>query len=102
MTVIEVVFVNLGMIFFIISLVNYSKIMKRVTKKRMLLYWRITFALTLFFMVGYIYKTYELITIPEASNLMVSLVYMFGALFVFIITWLSVETLKGLVRKKKK
>jgi hypothetical protein len=89
------------MAFFIASLVNYLKIMNMVTKKRMLLYWRITFILTLFFMIGYIYKTYELLTIPESSDLMVSLVYMFGALFVLIITWLSVETLKGLVRKKK-
>ena len=89
------------MTFFIVSLINYVKIMKMVTTEKMLWYWRITFILTVFFMVGYVYKIYELLAMPASSDLMVSLVYMFGALFVFIITRLSVQTLEDLARKNK-
>ena len=101
MTVLEIVFVNLGMLFFFISLGNYSEIMRIVHKEKVLLYWRITFGLTLFFMLGYVFKIYELMTFPETSDIMVSLVYMFGALFVLIITSLSVQTLKGFAKKTK-
>lgn len=97
---IQVVFVIVGIIFFVLSLNNYTQIFRFSSNKKILLYWKITFFLTIFFMGGYFLKIYELLA-TTASDMMVALVYMFGAMFVFLVTQLSLMEIMQVTEKAK-
>ena len=91
----------MGLLFFLLSLQNYTGIFKlvkrtvaQIDKKTVLLKWRIIFFLTSFLMLACIYRIYILINVfPENPDLIISFVYLFGGVYVYYSTSLSLTTM---------
>ncbi|MHA2089852.1 MAG: hypothetical protein ACW98K_03245 [Candidatus Kariarchaeaceae archaeon] len=84
-----------GLIAFVFAIYYQTDIIRLFFKSHFVKYWKIVRLLTLFFCIGYIVQIisilFELTTLIEW---MVPMVYLFGGLFVFLISFLNTVTSK--------
>ncbi|MHA2169481.1 MAG: methyl-accepting chemotaxis protein [Candidatus Kariarchaeaceae archaeon] len=85
----------IGLIAFIFAIYYQTDIVRLLLKSHFVKYWKVVRLLTLFFCIGYIVQIISILF--ELTNLiewMVPLVYLFGGLFVFLISFLNTVTSK--------
>jgi len=87
-----------GVTFFIISLFLIIKIKELFPATKLIKKWVIIQVLILLFLCGYIFNIISLyFELTTFTNIMVAIVYIFGALFVLIVVNLSYKTYKEIV-----
>lgn len=87
-----------GIAFFIISLLLISKIKELFPATKLIKKWVIIQILILIFLCGYVFNIIFLaLELTAITNIMVAIVYIFGALFVLIVVNLSYKTYKEII-----
>ncbi len=87
-----------GIAFFIISLLLISKIKELFPATKLIKKWVIIQILILIFLCGYVFNIIFLaLELTAFTNIMVAIVYIFGALFVLIVVNLSYKTYKEII-----
>lgn len=87
-----------GIAFFIISLLLISKIKELFPATKLIKKWVIIQILILLFLCGYVLNIIFLsLQLTDITNIMVAIVYIFGALFVLIVVNLSYKTYREIV-----
>jgi len=92
-----------GIAFFLISLLLISKIKELFPATKLIKKWVIIQILILIFLCGYVFNIIFLaLELTAITNIMVAIVYIFGALFVLIVVNLSYKTYKEIVMGSSK
>ncbi|MFX1311996.1 MAG: hypothetical protein ACFFHD_05240, partial [Promethearchaeota archaeon] len=92
-----------GVAFFIISLLIISKIKELFPATKLIKKWVIIQVLILLFLCGYVFNIIFLaLELTVFTNIMVAIVYIFGALFVLIVVNLSYKTYKEILMGSSK
>ena len=92
-----------GIAFFLISLLLISKIKELFPATKLIKKWVIIQILILIFLCGYVFNIIFLaLELTAFTNIMVAIVYIFGALFVLIVVNLSYKTYREIVMGSSK
>ncbi len=99
---INVILIGIGAAVFILSFFKYMGIIKITEEGSTKKYWIILSLLTLFFFVGYIFQIFvEISNIQLDDKLMISAIYCFGAIYVFLVVSLSLSSIRKIHESKK-
>ena len=97
---IESILLSAGVFFLIMSILNYNRLFSIVEYRETLVYWKIVFIITLFFLGSYVYNLYEILFTGKSMNFIISVILLFVSLFIYLITRVSLITLSELVNKE--
>jgi hypothetical protein len=93
----------LGIAIFIFCILNVKSIIEMFPNAKMTKKWKIIQTLIIFFLVGYLLNIiFVLLNQSESLLLMQALVYLFGALFVYIVVDLSKRTFEIILESANK
>ncbi len=99
---IELSLVIIGVVFFVLAILNYKQIFGIVPDPSLMCKWKIIFYMTIFFLIGYLHRIYQLVLVfPKTIDIMIGLVYCFGAVYVYTVTLIGYRTIKHVKKWKK-
>ncbi len=100
---INVLLIAVGACVFVLSFWKYAGIIKSVGRGSTRTKWIILFALTVFFLVGYAFQIFvELWSVQLDAMLMISSVYLMGAIYVFLVVSLSLSSMRQIRTQEEK
>lgn len=98
----SLVLISLGVFFMLLAVFKTRDLLNSVKKRKEINSWRILFFMMLFFLAGYLASIYLIFQGQQKMiTFLTGVVYLLGAVFVFIISRLSSFTIKDLILKDK-
>lgn len=98
----SLIFISVGVFFILLALLKTRDMLTILKGKTESKSWRILFFMIQLFLAGYVFSIYFILQGQQAFLiLLIGIVFLFGALFVFIVTWISFFTIKDLLLKDK-
>jgi len=98
----SLLFIGIGALFMLLATIKTRRLLNQLKEKTKISSWRILFFLMLFFLVGYIGSFILILAgAREILILLTGLVFLSGALFVYIVARVSAVTINDLIAKDK-